>query len=165
MNKSKNIMELTKEHFGFLVTEYGFVYNRTLNTFTNGKISIYISQIDRELPVIKLWLLSEPEFTCIEIDWLLKEYITYSDIDKNLLDKNLAYYAYLFHAHADKLIHKTISLLLPALKRYFINFIRGYVSAYKVSIDKYLHNLSAEDKMLFAYIKTKDPDWDPSKEL
>jgi len=165
MKKEQNVIALTKEYFGFLSKDFDFEYDEKSNVFSNFKISIYITSVEKVLPNIELWLLSEPEFTRIEIGWLLKDQIEYLEIDKNLLEENFEYYSKIFRMNAHILIYDLESLLLPALKKYWVNFAKGYIKGSKTSIDKDFVNLPGWARNLLEYIKIRDAGWNPLREF
>lgn len=151
MDRVTQFRELTKKYFWFLVTDFNLYYIEKENLFTNNKVSIYISDFDRLIPNIQLWLKSEPLFTRLSLSWFVSERETASS-----LEDNFAYYSNVFREHAPELINKLDNLLLPALKRFYISLFE-------------MQNMSSEEflkknfyyKQLFDYIKEKDPLWNP----
>lgn len=126
---------------------------------------MYMSQFERISLAIDIWLLSEPEFTRTEIGWLLKDQINYMDIDKNLLEDNFIYYSNLFRKNARLSTNEMQlkALLLPALKKQFINIAKATLPQW--TTEAYLNNLPAMDKEYYDYLKDRDPNWDLGKEL
>lgn len=167
MMSKKSFTSLTQEYFWFLLDEYGFVFYEKQNMFSNKKIRLYLSEFERTLLQIDIWLLTEPEFTRIDVDWLLKEKIHYDVFNKNLLEENFMYYADLIHRNAHVLINELElkSLLLLGLKRLFVNIARASIPSQQLSIIEYLNNLPSMDKKYYDYIKERDPKWDPTEEL
>lgn len=161
MKEEKSTTELAKEHFDFLIKVYGFVFDEKEVAFDNGRIRIRVKKVERIIPEITIWLKSEPEFTCIDLDWLLGEYIDYREIDKYLFEDRLKYEARLFREHADKLVYNLKPLLLTGLKRFFMNFAEANMMADKLTIDDFLLQMSVRDKRYYEYIKARDPNWDP----
>ncbi|MBX3038233.1 MAG: hypothetical protein KF758_15080 [Anaerolineales bacterium] len=151
MIEKKEFIELTKKHFNFLSSEYGFSYNESRNMFFNSEMCIFIKYDDLLSPSIQIWLKSEPEFTCLDLRWLLHEKIDRMKIDKNLMADNFAYYSNLFRAHAHQLIYEFRSLIVPTLKIIFKNMEKNIT----------LEKMSFSQKRLYEYIKDKDPMWKP----
>jgi len=156
-------VELIDKYFGFLVKEYGFK-RLDATTFDNGYIQIGIESDDPKsiAPEITFWLKSEPGFTRIELGWLLFEQIDRAKTwQSTSYEENFAYYANKFHENADQLIYSPNSLLLPGMKRLFINMIKFD----RLTKANYLNNMSPNARKYYQYIKKKDPKWDPGKYL
>jgi len=167
MPREQNFTELIKKYFLFLVDRYSFLFNEKQNMYSNKKIDIAISEFERTSIRIELWLRSEPNFTQIDIDWLLREQIDYNIINKNLLEENIKYYSELLHKNAYILTDEAMfrRILLLGLKKMFINIAIGRIPAERLSIAQYLNNLPSMDKQYYDYIKEKDPNWSPTEEL
>ena len=92
-NEELEFKNLTIKHFGFLVNEFGFVYDETKNQFDTRTIRISVEKYDRIVPSIIVWFKSEPKFTGILLDWLLEEFIDNKETNKLLIEGHLQYYA------------------------------------------------------------------------
>ena len=162
MNESRDIIELTKKHLGFLVTEHGFKHDENTNTLDNGYVRFRVEKIDRLEPSIEVWLKSEPKYTRIDISWIIDEHIDHEAIDKFLFEDRLAYYSKIMRKHAQQLFYDLDSLLLYGLKKLFINTLKmnGLITK-----DNFISNIPPEIIKYFHYIKKKDRKWEPGKEL
>jgi hypothetical protein len=156
------IVELTKKHFGWLASEHGFKYDEKMNAFDNGYVRYRIERMDQIQPSIEVWLKSEPKYTRMDIDFLIDEYLNYSDMDKYLFEARLEHYSKLFRKHAHELFHDLDKLFLHGVKRLFINIISVDKS---LTRDNYLNNLLPGSTKLYNYIKKKDRKWNPGREL
>lgn len=112
---------LVQKYFDFLATEYKFVYIAKDNMYKNSVLSVHIEHIDYVTPGIIIRFLSEPKFTSMDINWILKEEIDYELINKNLLEDNFAYFSTLLRTHIAELMRDPEKALLKGLKRLFIN--------------------------------------------
>lgn len=159
-NEELEFKNLTIKHFGFLVNEFGFVYDETKNQFDTHAIRISIEKYDRIVPSIIVWFKSEPKFTRILVDWLLEDFIDNKETNKLLLEGHLQYYASILKKHLVSLSRNSETMLLKAMKKQFIDYL-------KVSnLTKY--NFMAELGIFsqnYYYIKKKDMRWNPAKEL
>lgn len=162
MNNSIDIVEVTKKHLGFLVTEYGFRHDEKANTLDNGYVRFRVEQLDILEPSIEVWLKSEPKFTRIDIGWMIEEYVDRKATDKFLFEEMLAYYSKIMREHAQELFYDLDSLLLHGLKKLFINNLKMNKLITK---DNFFRNIPPDIANYFYYIKKKDPKWNPGSEL
>jgi hypothetical protein len=167
MSKHQNFTDLIKKYFWFLLNEYGFSFIENKNTFINKKTNILISKTEWVSIRIELWLLTEPDFTKIDIHWLFENQIDRNITDKYLLEENIKYYSELLHKNAYILTDEAMfrRTLLLGLKKLFINIAIGRIPAEQLSITQYLNKLPTMDKKYYDYIKERDPNWDPTEEL
>lgn len=161
MTEDDDVAELTQKHFAFLVTEYGFLYDRGRNMFDHKNIRVYVEQIEDLTPSVILWLKTEPKFTYILIDWILEGNFNYSDMYGLSKEDRYIYYSNLFQRFAHKLVFELDKLLLPALKKRFIS----NIEAEGLTRTNYKQYLSSEISRQYHYLKKIDPKWDPEKEL
>ena len=161
MNEEQEFKDLTVKYFGFLEKEFGFVYDETRNQFDTGSIRILIEEYDKRFPAISVWLKSEPKFTSISLDWLLEEYIDYKEMDKLLLEGCFQYYANIVRKHSDRIFNGSDSLFLMGVKRMLISWLKSE----NLTKSNYLTRLTGENSKYYYYIKQKDGNWDPGKEL
>jgi len=156
---------LVQKYFGFLVTEYEFVYIAKDNTYKNSILGVRIEHIDYVTPAIIIRFLSEPKFTSMDISWILKEEIDHELIDKNLLEDNLVYFSTLLRTHIVELMHSPDKALLKGLKRLFINTC-NFNGITKKNFATNLNTSADQDlRKYYYYIKKKDRLWDPEKDL
>ena len=117
LNKA-NTEYLTKKSFKFLLDDFGFKYNN--NKFTSEKIEITIT-CDRDKPTVEIRPLSEPEFTNIQIDWII-DYFTNSEFTKTFdlqfgeLEENIKTFAAVFKKYSKKLLFEIEDWWVPAHK-------------------------------------------------
>ena len=159
-NEEQKFKNLTIKNFGFLVNEFGFVYDESRNQFDTHAIRICIEEYDRRVPSVIVWFKSEPKFTRILLDWLLEEFIDDKELGNFLMEGCFQYYANVLKDHLESLSKNSETLLLIGMKKQFINHL-------KISnLTKY--NFTAELGSFsrnYYYIKKKDVQWNPAKEL
>jgi len=109
--------ELIKQLFGFLVDEYGLVYD---NRFTyQSKKMIILIQPGHQSPKINFNQVGEPEFAQMDLEWILKyfhgtspgehrEYLQYS------LEENMVFIAKVFYENSQKIINEFEEWWIPA---------------------------------------------------
>ena len=159
-NEELEFKNLTIKHFGFLVNEFGFVYDETKNQFDTRTIRISIEKYDRIVPSIIVWFKSEPKFTGILLDWLLEEFIDNKETNKLLMEGHLQYYANTLKKHLVSLSRNSETMLLTAMKKQFINYLK-FSNLTKYNFMAELGSFSKN----YYYIKKKDMRWNPAKEL
>lgn len=156
---------LTQKYFGFLSTHHGFVYLPEENSFESPHIKIDIWHINYAEIAKIVWFKSEPEFTIMDLEWLLSDVINYKSIDKNSLEDNFKFYSKLLEQYLAELKYDHERLLLKGLKRRFMNICKSEKINMKnlpVSLyDAFSSNLREN----YNYIKEKDKFWDPSNEI
>jgi len=159
-NEELEFKNLTIKHFGFLVNEFGFVYDETKNQFDTRTIRISVEKYDRIVPSIIVWFKSEPKFTGILLDWLLEEFIDNKETNKLLIEGHLQYYANILKKHLVSLSRNSETMLLTAMKKQIINYLK-FSNLTKYNFMAELGSFSKN----YYYIKKKDMRWNPAKEL
>jgi len=160
MKNEKTFQQLVEEYFGFLITDYGFSYDRSQQLYSNKHINIYVTFAHRATPRIEFRIISEPNFTQFELEDLISDYITFEEIHNGSrisIEENFSYFSRLFRRHAQKLVYELDSLVLIALKKRFILLGKPL----DLVSDNFLQNIPQGFKQQYEYIKERDKNWNP----
>jgi hypothetical protein len=155
------LIELTNKYFGFLETDFNFVYDRYQNTYEGKTIKVIVGQYERLCPNILIWIKTEPPCTTINLDWLLEDQWDKKETDKYLLEDNFKFYSRWCRDFVNLPIEKIYHLLLKAVKNRLANGIK----IQRCTKYDYQSYLTAFDKDVLLYINRKDPSWDLGNEL
>ena len=136
-----NIENLIKKYFWFLVDEFGFTYNE--GKFTSANIEITITY-DRDRPTIDIRPRREPDFTKLQIDWVV-DYFKNSEFTKTLnlqfgeLEENIKTFASIFKMYSNRLLFEIDDWWIPAhkyrLKQWEALFATSPLDAFKEIYD------------------------------
>jgi len=161
MNETREFKDLTVKHLGFLVDEFGLVYDESRNQFDHPSIRISVEEYDSRLPTISVWFKSEPKFTSLGLDRLLEEFIDYEAMDKLLIEGCFDYFASVLRKHLAELMKRSESFLLKAMKKILIDELKSQ----NFTKSNYLAGLTEWNRKEYYYIKKKDRGWHPGKAL
>jgi hypothetical protein len=163
---------LNKMHFGFLEVEYGFAYTRDPygnGTYSSPSINISLQAWGSTAPVLSvldvdIWFRQEPACTWAKVQWIaecwgvslhLRESPSYSSLLK-YYQKQSAF----FQKHVTEILFHHEEWLLPVMK---FHFQQALDFVYRGDLQALLTTPSSSD--LYRYLKSKDPNWEPSRGL
>jgi hypothetical protein len=158
-NHKSRVLLLTQRHFDFLVTENGFVFDEDSGAYLSEDIDIYISA-DLLEPIVAIRVKSEPDYTRMNLKWYIF-YIMQDDVLqsirlKNTLEENFAYFAQILKQNIYTIINGKAELLLHVLKL----FVERSAAYLRWPLDQLTSEFESY-RLLYDYMKQKDPDWKP----
>lgn len=144
-----------RDSFEYLENQYGYTYDPEEFCYSKRKINIYVT-FEPHLVLVQYWLISEPRYTIVPINLLLKlsnEDPFPSVKDKTSVEETIGIYAVFYEPKIDSLAQQLPDILLPALKQ---SFMTG-LSFTKLNLHELLK--VNDYKLVYDYIKTRDETW------